>query len=69
MVVAVPVSIMAGVVVERLGVRLCLAIGTPILALTWVMIGHSTHFGVLLVARIIQGLVGKHRIYLLYVKK
>lgn len=57
MVVSVVMSIVAGVVVERLGVRLCLAIGSPVLGLTWVMIGQATEFSVLLVARIIQGLV------------
>lgn len=60
MVVSVVMSIVAGVVVERLGVRLCLAIGSPVLGLTWVMIGQATEFSVLLVARIIQGLVGEH---------
>ena len=59
MVVAVLVSVVAGVVVERLGVRLCLFIGTPILSFTWVMIAQGAHFKILLIARIIQGVVGK----------
>lgn len=59
MVVAVVVSVLAGVVVERLGARLCLIIGTCVLCLTWIMIGQATDFWVLLLARVIQGVVGE----------
>lgn len=61
MVVSMVASPVAGVVVERLGVRRCLAVGTPVLGLTWLMIAQATHYWVLLVARIIQGLLGEHR--------
>ncbi|KAK8375528.1 hypothetical protein O3P69_008388 [Scylla paramamosain] len=57
MVVSVVMSAVAGVVVERLGVRLCLTIITCVLCFTWVMIAQSTDFWVLLVARVIQGVV------------
>ncbi|KAG0714971.1 Facilitated trehalose transporter Tret1 [Chionoecetes opilio] len=57
MVVAVVMAAVAGLVVERVGVRLSLAIGMLVLSLSWVMIGQTTHFTVLLIARIIQGIV------------
>lgn len=57
MVVGVVMSAVAGVVVERLGVRFCLSVGTLVLCLTWVMIAQATAFRVLLIARLIQGLV------------
>ncbi|KAG0714972.1 Facilitated trehalose transporter Tret1 [Chionoecetes opilio] len=47
----------AGVVLERLGVRRCLVMGALVLGLTWVAIAQTTHFRVLLIARLIQGLV------------
>lgn len=59
MVVGVVMSAVAGVVVERLGVRFCLSVGTLVLCLTWVMIAQATAFRVLLIARLIQGLVGE----------
>ena len=58
-VVMVPASVVAGVVVERLGVRLCLMICTPVFSLTWVMIAQGANFNVLLIARMIQGVLGK----------
>ncbi|MPC32207.1 Facilitated trehalose transporter Tret1 [Portunus trituberculatus] len=57
MVVSVVISAVAGVVVERLGVRLCLTISTCVLCFTWVMIAKATGFWVLLVARVLQGIV------------
>ena len=54
-----PASVVAGVVVERLGIRLCLFICTPILSFTWIMIAQGAHFKVLVIARMIQGVVGK----------
>ncbi|XP_045112901.1 facilitated trehalose transporter Tret1-2 homolog isoform X3 [Portunus trituberculatus] len=57
MVVSVVMSVVAGLIVERLGVRLCLAIGTPAICITWVMIALSTDFRMLLIARVFQGFV------------
>ena len=56
-VVSTVLSVVAGVVVERFGVRLCLVVGTLVLGVSWVMIAQETPFVVIITARVFQGVV------------
>ncbi|XP_071531290.1 facilitated trehalose transporter Tret1-2 homolog [Panulirus ornatus] len=57
MVVSVVVCVGSGVVVESLGVRRCLALCVPLLALSWITIALAKAFWMLLISRVFQGFV------------
>ncbi|KAK3866731.1 hypothetical protein Pcinc_027767 [Petrolisthes cinctipes] len=57
LIVAMLVCVCSGLVVERLGVRSVLGMGTVVLSLTWLALAYTRSFWVLLLARVVQGLV------------